>query len=75
MTNALEQLDIDWTIIAATAAGLICVKRVSQKRSTCWGRSRSSATSLIVLNASGLLSIHLPFPAATARSPSDPYRL
>ncbi|ENN85877.1 hypothetical protein RHSP_17726 [Rhizobium freirei PRF 81] len=37
--------------------GLICGKRVSQNRRTCCGRSRSSATSLIVRNASGLLSI------------------
>src|SRR5215218_413983 len=35
----------------------MCEKRVSQKRSTCWGTSRSSATSLMVRNASGLLSI------------------
>ena len=32
------------------------MKRVSQKRRTCWGRSRSSATSLMVRKASGLLS-------------------
>src|SRR5262245_2826917 len=36
--------------------GLICAKRVSQNRSTCCGRSRSSATSLMVRNASGALS-------------------
>src|SRR5258708_7981503 len=36
--------------------GLIWVNRVSQTRSTCWGMSRSSATSLMVRNASGALS-------------------
>src|SRR5262245_31477568 len=39
--------------------GLICAKRVSQNRSTCCGRSRSSATSLMVRNASGALSTPL----------------
>src|SRR3954447_6680035 len=36
--------------------GLICGKRLFPKRSTCWGTSRSSATSLMVRKASGALS-------------------
>src|ERR1044072_9162032 len=36
--------------------GLIWANRVSQNRSTCWGMSISSATSLMVRNASGALS-------------------
>src|SRR3954468_6853702 len=36
--------------------GLIWANRVSQNRSTCWGISSSSATSLMVRNASGALS-------------------
>src|ERR1700722_14273473 len=36
--------------------GLIWMKRLSQKRSTCCGTSISSATSLMVRNASGALS-------------------
>src|SRR5581483_12122192 len=36
--------------------GRICGKRLSQKRSTCCGTSISSATSLMVRNASGAFS-------------------
>src|SRR6202140_976514 len=36
--------------------GLIWANRVSQNRRTCWGMSRSLATSLMVRNASGALS-------------------
>ncbi|CUX23968.1 hypothetical protein AGR7C_Cc160219 [Agrobacterium deltaense Zutra 3/1] len=48
---------------------MICGKRVSQKRSTCCGRFSSSATSLIVRNASGLLS-KFPLPSEPERHAS-----
>ena len=60
LADRREQTDIGRAVEAAAAgslSGLIWGNLVSQKRKTCWGRSRSSAASLMVLNASALLSI------------------
>src|SRR5690606_14271161 len=55
-------------------SGLIWTKRVSQKRSTCCGRSSCSATSLKVRKASGLLSMGCRPPRASIRPPSERHK-
>jgi hypothetical protein len=71
--DALEQFDVVGPVVAAPAAALhrfdLGEAGFPEPQDTCCGRSRSSATSDIVRNASGLLSI------GPLRSEAQPRRM